>query len=63
MNVASVAGRLAMAPQGAYASSKWALEAIERDPGSGNEVDLIFSVAIVEPGRDCDAWIFGKARP
>jgi len=34
VNVTSVAGRVAMAPQAAYAASKWAFEALRADPRS-----------------------------
>jgi NAD(P)-dependent dehydrogenase (short-subunit alcohol dehydrogenase family) len=60
VNVTSVAGRLAMAPQGAYASSKWALEAaseILAQEMKGFNV----RVAIVEPGVIATP-IFGKAK-
>jgi NAD(P)-dependent dehydrogenase (short-subunit alcohol dehydrogenase family) len=60
VNVTSVAGRLAMAPQGAYASSKWALEAMseilaQEVKGFG------IRVAVVEPGVIATP-IFGKAK-
>jgi NAD(P)-dependent dehydrogenase (short-subunit alcohol dehydrogenase family) len=60
VNVTSVAGRLAMAPQAAYASSKWALEAaseILAQELKGFNV----RVAIVEPGVIATP-IFGKAK-
>jgi len=60
VNVTSVAGRLAMAPQAAYASSKWALEAaseILAQEMKGFNV----RVAIVEPGVIATP-IFGKAK-
>jgi len=61
VNVASVAGRLAMAPQAAYASSKWALEAMSEI--LAQEVKgFNIRVAIVEPGVIATP-IFGKAKP
>jgi len=60
VNVTIVAGRMAIAPQGAYASSKWALEALseilaQEVKGFG------IRVAIVEPGVIATP-IFGKAK-
>ncbi len=60
VNVTSVAGRIAMAPQGAYASSKWALEALSEI--LAQEVKgFNIRVAIVEPGVIATP-IFGKAK-
>lgn len=61
VNVTSIAGRLAIAPQGAYASSKWALEALSEI--LAQEVKgFNIRVAIVEPGVIATP-IFGKAKP
>jgi len=60
VNVTSVAGRFAMAPQAAYASSKWALEAMSEI--LAQEVKgFNIRVAIVEPGVIATP-IFGKAK-
>jgi len=61
VNVTSVAGRIAMAPQAPYAASKWALEAMseclaQEVKGFG------IRVATVEPGVIATP-IFGKAVP
>jgi NAD(P)-dependent dehydrogenase (short-subunit alcohol dehydrogenase family) len=49
INVTSVAGRIAMSPQGAYAASKWALEATTE--ALAQEVQRFgIRVTIVEPG-------------
>jgi NAD(P)-dependent dehydrogenase (short-subunit alcohol dehydrogenase family) len=61
VNVSSVAGRLAISPQGAYAASKWAVEAMteclaQEMKGFG------VRVALVEPGVIATP-IFGKAPP
>jgi NAD(P)-dependent dehydrogenase (short-subunit alcohol dehydrogenase family) len=49
INVTSIAGRLAAAPQAPYASSKWALEALSE--ALAQEVKAFhIRVAIVEPG-------------
>lgn len=61
VNVASVAGRLAMAPQAAYASSKWALEAMSEILAQEMK-GFNIRVAIVEPGVIATP-IFGKAKP
>ena len=61
VNVTSIAGRFAMAPQAAYASSKWALEALSEI--LAQEVKgFNIRVAIVEPGVIATP-IFGKAKP
>jgi NAD(P)-dependent dehydrogenase (short-subunit alcohol dehydrogenase family) len=61
VNVTSVAGRLAMAPQAAYSSSKFALEAASES--LAQEVKAFgVRVAIVEPGVIATA-IFGKVQP
>jgi NAD(P)-dependent dehydrogenase (short-subunit alcohol dehydrogenase family) len=61
INVTSVAGRMAIAPAGPYAASKWALEALSeclaQELKAFNE-----RVAIVEPGVIATP-IFSKARP
>ena len=60
VNVTSVAGRLAGGAQGAYAASKWALEALSESLAC--EVKAFgIRVAIVEPGVVATA-IFGKTR-
>jgi NAD(P)-dependent dehydrogenase (short-subunit alcohol dehydrogenase family) len=61
VNVASVAGRIAMAPQAAYASSKWALEAMSEILAQELK-GFNIRVAIVEPGVIATP-IFGKAKP
>jgi NAD(P)-dependent dehydrogenase (short-subunit alcohol dehydrogenase family) len=58
VNVTSVAGRLAIAPQAPYCSSKWALEGLSE--AMGQEVKAFgIRVAIVEPGVIATP-IFGK---
>ena len=60
INVTSVAGRLSMAPQAAYSSSKFALEAASES--LAQEVRAFgVRVAIVEPGVIATA-IFGKVQ-
>jgi NAD(P)-dependent dehydrogenase (short-subunit alcohol dehydrogenase family) len=60
VNVTSVAGRLAMAPQAAYSASKFALEAASES--LAQEVKAFgVHVAIVEPGVIATA-IFGKVQ-
>jgi NAD(P)-dependent dehydrogenase (short-subunit alcohol dehydrogenase family) len=60
VNVTSVAGRMAIAPQAAYASSKWALEAMSEI--LAQEIKgFNIRVAIVEPGVIATP-IFGKAK-
>ena len=49
VNISSVAGRLAMAPQGAYAASKWAVEALSECLAQEMAAFNV-RVAIVEPG-------------
>jgi NAD(P)-dependent dehydrogenase (short-subunit alcohol dehydrogenase family) len=61
INVSSVAGRLAMAPQGAYAASKWALEAMTECLAQEMKAFKV-RVALIEPGV-IDTPIFGKAPP
>jgi NAD(P)-dependent dehydrogenase (short-subunit alcohol dehydrogenase family) len=60
VNVTSVAGRIATAPQGAYASSKWALEALSEILAQEMK-GFNVRVAIVEPGVIATP-IFGKAK-
>jgi NAD(P)-dependent dehydrogenase (short-subunit alcohol dehydrogenase family) len=60
VNVASVAGRIAMAPQAAYASSKWALEALSEILAQEMK-GFNIRVAIVEPGVIATP-IFGKTK-
>jgi NAD(P)-dependent dehydrogenase (short-subunit alcohol dehydrogenase family) len=60
VNVTSVSGRIAIAPQGAYASSKWALEALSEILAQEMK-GFNIRVAIVEPGV-IDTPIFGKAK-
>ena len=60
VNVTSVAGRLATAPQGPYCSSKWALEALSEC--LAQEVKRFgIRVAIVEPGIIATP-MFGKTK-
>ena len=61
VNVTSVAGRIAMAPQGPYGSSKWALEALSECLAQEMK-SFGIRVAIVEPGVVATA-IFGKIPP
>ena len=61
VNVSSIAGRIAAAPQGPYASSKWALEALSEC--LAQEVKPFnIRVALVEPGIIATP-IFTKAKP
>lgn len=61
INVSSIAGRFAAAPQASYAASKWALEALSEC--LAQEVKAFnIRVAIVEPGVVATA-IFGKGKP
>jgi NAD(P)-dependent dehydrogenase (short-subunit alcohol dehydrogenase family) len=61
VNVTSVAGRLANAPQAAYASSKFALEALSECLAQEMKAFNV-RVAIVEPGVIATP-IFGKSKP
>jgi NAD(P)-dependent dehydrogenase (short-subunit alcohol dehydrogenase family) len=61
VNVTSVAGRLSMAAQAAYSSSKFALEAASESLAQEMSAFGV-RVAIVEPGVIATA-IFGKAKP
>jgi NAD(P)-dependent dehydrogenase (short-subunit alcohol dehydrogenase family) len=61
INVSSVAGRLAIAPQGAYAASKWAVEAMTECLAQEMKPFNV-RVALIEPGV-IDTPIFGKAAP
>ena len=61
VNVSSVAGRIASAPQASYAASKWALEALSECLAQEMRAFNV-RVAIVEPGVIATP-IFTKARP
>jgi NAD(P)-dependent dehydrogenase (short-subunit alcohol dehydrogenase family) len=61
VNISSVAGRMAMAPQCAYAASKWALEAMSECLAQEMKAFDV-RVALIEPGVIATA-IFGKAAP
>jgi NAD(P)-dependent dehydrogenase (short-subunit alcohol dehydrogenase family) len=61
VNVTSIAGRVAMTPQGAYAASKWAFEALSECLAQEMKAFDV-RVAIVEPGVIATP-IFSKARP
>jgi NAD(P)-dependent dehydrogenase (short-subunit alcohol dehydrogenase family) len=61
VNVTSVAGRLSVAPQAAYSSSKFALEAASEALAQEMKAFGV-RVAIVEPGVIATA-IFGKVQP
>ena len=61
VNVTSVAGRIAMAPQASYAASKWAFEALSECLAQEMRAFNV-RVAIVEPGVIATP-IFTKARP
>ena len=61
INVTSVAGRMAIAPAGPYAASKWALEALSECLAQELKAFNV-RVAIVEPGVIATP-IFSKARP
>jgi NAD(P)-dependent dehydrogenase (short-subunit alcohol dehydrogenase family) len=61
VNVSSVAGRLAIPPQGAYAASKWAVEAMTECLAQEMKVFGV-RVALIEPGVIATP-IFGKAPP
>jgi NAD(P)-dependent dehydrogenase (short-subunit alcohol dehydrogenase family) len=61
VNVTSIAGRVAMAPQASYAASKWAFEALSECLAQEMKAFNV-RVAIIEPGVIATP-IFGKARP
>ena len=61
INISSVAGRIAVSPQGAYAASKWALEAMTECLAQEMKAFNVH-VALIEPGVIATA-IFGKAEP
>jgi NAD(P)-dependent dehydrogenase (short-subunit alcohol dehydrogenase family) len=61
VNVTSIAGRIAMAPQASYAASKWAFEAVSECLAQEMRAFNV-RVAIVEPGVIATP-IFAKARP
>jgi NAD(P)-dependent dehydrogenase (short-subunit alcohol dehydrogenase family) len=61
VNVTSISGRIALPPQAAYASSKWAFEALSECLAQEMKAFNV-RVAIVEPGVIATP-IFGKARP
>jgi len=61
VNVTSVAGRVALAPQAPYAASKWAFEALSECLAQEMKAFNV-RVAIIEPGVIATS-IFGKATP
>jgi NAD(P)-dependent dehydrogenase (short-subunit alcohol dehydrogenase family) len=61
INITSIAGRMALSPQAAYAASKWAFEALSECLAQEMKAFNV-RVAIVEPGVIATP-IFGKARP
>ena len=61
VNITSVAGRVALAPQAAYAASKWAFEALSECLAQEMKAFNV-RVAIIEPGVIATP-IFGKGRP
>jgi len=61
VNVTSIAGRVALAPQAAYAASKWAFEALSECLAQEMKAFNI-RVAIIEPGVIATP-IFTKTRP
>ncbi len=61
VNVTSIAGRMALAPQAAYAASKFALEALSECLAQEMKAFNV-RVAIIEPGVIATP-IFGKAKP
>ena len=61
VNVTSVAGRVAMAPQAAYAASKWAFEALSECLAQEIKAFNV-RVVIIEPGVIATP-IFSKGRP
>jgi NAD(P)-dependent dehydrogenase (short-subunit alcohol dehydrogenase family) len=60
INITSIAGRMALSPQAAYAASKWAFEALSECLAQEMKAFNV-RVAIVEPGVIATP-IFGKAR-
>ena len=61
VNVTSVTGRMALAPQAPYAASKWAFEALSECLAQEMKTFNV-RVTIIEPGV-IDTPIFNKARP
>ena len=61
VNVTSIAGRMALSPQAAYAASKFALEALSECLAQEMKAFNV-RVAIIEPGVIATP-IFGKAKP
>src|SRR5260221_11558395 len=61
VNITSIAGRLALAPQAAYSASKWALEALSECLAQEMRAFNV-RVAIIEPGVIATP-IFSKLKP
>jgi NAD(P)-dependent dehydrogenase (short-subunit alcohol dehydrogenase family) len=61
VNITSMAGRVALAPQAAYCASKWAFEALSECLAQEMKAFNV-RVAIIEPGVIATP-IFGKTRP
>ena len=61
VNITSISGRMALAPQAAYSASKWALEALSECLAQEMKAFNV-RVAIIEPGVIATP-IFGKAKP